>query len=226
MLLYFLFIIYLLPNKSSMFRSALSTNFIKTKIKIMHRCMNNNVVDSLVDYSYHTPVMLKECCDNLNVTNGSIFIDCTMGGGGHSRAIISRGGRVVGIDQDPDAVKKASELLRSHIEDNKFEIIQSNFRHIQEVIKSSKFLNGNLADGILMDLGISSYQINESTRGFAFGSNGPLDMRMSKESGGKLTASTIVNEWDVTRIADVLYQYGDEVRSRQIAREIVAKGNF
>jgi 16S rRNA (cytosine1402-N4)-methyltransferase len=130
-----------------------------------------------------------------------------MGGGGHSREILERGGGVVGLDQDPDAIKKASEVLKTYIDNNKFEIIQSNFRNIEEIVKKSKLLDGRLADGILMDLGISSYQIDEPTRGFAFGSDGPLDMRMSPNTT-KLTAATIVNDWDATRIADVLYNYG------------------
>ena len=151
--------------------------------------------------------MLKECCDYLNIIEGSVYVDCTMGGGGHSRAILERGGKVVGLDQDPDAIKKTSEALKTYIDNNKFEIIQSNFRYIEDVIQKSKLLDGKLADGVLMDLGISSYQIDQPTRGFAFGADGPLDMRMDYNVN-KLTASTIVNDWDVTRIADVLYNYG------------------
>jgi 16S rRNA (cytosine1402-N4)-methyltransferase len=179
------------------------------------------------EYDYHLPVMLKECCDNLSIREGGIYVDCTMGGGGHTKEILERGGNVIGLDQDPDAIAKTSSKLSKYIESGKLEIIQTNFRFIQDAIKKSKLVSmteAKLVDGVLMDLGISSHQIDEPSRGFSFGGDGPLDMRMGKgaDDSNSITAASIVNEWDLTSIANVLYQYGEETRSRQIAREIVA----
>jgi 16S rRNA (cytosine1402-N4)-methyltransferase len=174
--------------------------------------------------SYHTPVMLKECIENLNIQSNGVYVDCTMGGGGHTRAILEAGGRVIGLDQDSDAIAATSKRLADHISKGNLEIHQINFRHIKKVLQNSKLTKDHLVDGVLMDLGISSYQIDEASRGFSFNAAGPLDMRMGKElnshSGG-LTAADIVNTWSVDDIADVLYHYGDETRSRVIAREIV-----
>lgn len=181
-------------------------------------------------YGYHVPVMKEECLKYLDVKPGGTYIDCTMGGGGHTRAILERGGKVIGLDQDPDAVRATSLLLQEFITKGQLEIIQINFRHIKEALKRSKLANGQPIDGVLMDLGISSYQIDEASRGFSFGGDGPLDMRMHQGSldnsligtDRSLTAAKIVNEWNVDDLANLLYHYGDETRSRSIAREIVA----
>ncbi len=177
-------------------------------------------------YSYHIPVMRDECCDGLNIVKDGIYVDCTLGGGGHTKAILDRGGKVIGIDQDPDAIKRASEILQNYIVDGKLEILQTNFRYITDALKTSKMLfevNRSEVDGVLMDLGISSYQIDEATRGFSFGKDGPLDMRMGKNShANSLTAYTIINQWDATALANCLYEFGEEKRSRIIAREIIA----
>ena len=177
-------------------------------------------------YSYHIPVMRDECCDGLNIVKDGIYVDCTLGGGGHTKAILDRGGKVIGIDQDPDAIKRTTELLQYYILDGRLEILQTNFRYITDSLKGSKMLsevNRNKVDGVLMDLGISSYQIDEATRGFSFGKDGPLDMRMGKNSNSNsLTAFTIINQWDATALANCLYEFGEEKRSRIIAREIIA----
>eukprot|EP01032_Pedospumella_encystans_P017702 gene17702-20164_t len=188
------------------------------------------------DYSYHYPVMKDECCDYLNIKAGGVYVDCTLGGGGHTKAILDRGGYVIGIDQDPDAIKRSHLILQDYIDRGSCEIIQSNFRNIQTAIANSRFAgqssgrNGRV-DGVLMDLGISSFQIDEGSRGFAFGQDGPLDMRMSKGEVGmlqnkadtRLSAHDIVNTWTSDAIADVLYNYGDETRSRSIAQRIVER---
>ena len=170
--------------------------------------------------------MKKECCDFLEVKSDGVYVDCTLGAGGHALEILKRGGRVVGLDQDPDAVTKASEELKEYIASGRLEIIHTNFRHIHRALTASTLLNGEAADGVLMDLGVSSHQIDEATRGFSFGRDGPLDMRMNQGAAmaapGQLTAMRIVNEFDVTQLADLLYHYGDEERSRQVAREIVS----
>lgn len=175
--------------------------------------------------AYHIPVLLNECCEYLDIKQDGVYVDCTLGGGGHTREILMRGGRVIGLDQDPDAIAKTSLELLNYIETDRLEIIQTNFRYLERAIKSSKFANGKNVDGILMDLGISSHQIDEPSRGFAFGADGPLDMRMGQgmtAGASDFTASTIINEWETDRLANVLFDFGDETRSRQIAREIVA----
>lgn len=133
---------------------------------------------------------------------------------------------MIGLDQDFDSIQHAlndSELL-SYIGQGQLEIIQSNFRSINTVVTENSLLAKNqLIDGVLMDLGVSSHQINEPTRGFSFGSDGPLDMRMyaSNSKDDTTSAKYFINNLSVTELADILYQYGDETRSRQIARDIV-----
>ena len=149
-----------------------------------------------------------------------------MGGGGHTKAILDQGGRVIALDQDPDAILYASSRLQKYILEGRLDIIQTNFRFINDAVSRSRFFErpASKVDGILMDLGISSHQIDQDYRGFAFGVDGPLDMRMSRgETSGStsLSASNIVNEWDVEQLANCLYNFGDETRSRQIARQIV-----
>jgi len=208
------------------------------------RCLNidieiDNEVDvdagggSNVTIDYHVPVMMNECCNLLNIRPGGVYVDCTMGGGGHTRAILERGGRVIGIDQDPDSIGRVKRLLSNYIATGDLEVIQTNFRNIRDAIANSKLLGDDGAvDGVLMDLGISSFQIDEATRGFAFSQDGPLDMRMNKGMLGSeldddvptpkvVSAFDIINFWDANDIANILYDYGDEVRSRVIAREIV-----
>ena len=187
------------------------------------------------DYSYHVPVLKSECLEYLRIRANGVYVDCTLGGGGHTRAILEAGGRVIGFDQDPDAVAKATSICQKYIDEGKLEIFQSNFRSFADLVMTKSALaqerGGNRGpglgrvDGVLMDLGVSSHQINEPTRGFAFGADGPLDMRMSKgglASLGPLTAGTIVNEYDTETLANILYDFGEETRSRQIAREIVS----
>ena len=150
------------------------------------RSVDIDDIDSTVAHDgpreYHVPVLLNECCEYLVIKEGGIYVDCTLGGGGHTREILKRGGRVIGLDQDPDAIAKTSADLISYIESGHLEIIQTNFRYVERAIKSSKFANGMNVDGVLMDLGISSHQIDEPSRGFAFGADGPLDMRMGQGS--------------------------------------------
>lgn len=195
------------------------------------------------EYAYHVPVMLQECMEYLNVTPGKVYLDGTLGGGGHTHEILKRGGKVIALDQDPDAIQQSSQLLSSYLQNGSLEIHQTNFRNMPHVIaQHSRLAQGQPIDGVLLDLGVSSFQINEYTRGFAFGGDGPLDMRMNKgvihsqpqvitsattsssstqSSVNTLTAAEILNHWTEDEIADILYHYGEETKSRRIARAIV-----
>ena len=199
----------------------LKNAFVSSKFRV------NRLFSSIKEpnYNYHRPVLLNECCDYLNIKVDGIYIDCTLGGGGHTKEILARGGKVIGFDQDSDAIAHSSNLLSHYIENQRLEIVQSNFRTILNVVKE-KGLEKQI-NGVLLDLGVSSHQINEPSRGFAFGSDGPLDMRMSQTADiesnipNTLSAYQLINEFNVNDLADILYNYGDETRSRQIARDIV-----
>eukprot|EP01039_Chlorochromonas_danica_P010269 gene10270-11365_t len=194
--------------------------------------------DSSKDYgsSYHIPVMKDECLHYLKIEPDQVYVDCTLGGGGHTEAILDKGGKVIAIDQDPDAIQASSQRLKHYLDNGRLEIHRANFRSICQVVANSTLAQqqDHLVDGVLMDLGISSYQIDAASRGFSFGGDGPLDMRMHKgnmidriyagpaPTSAKLTAATIVNEWSEEDIANVLYYYGEETRSRRLARAITA----
>jgi 16S rRNA (cytosine1402-N4)-methyltransferase len=172
--------------------------------------------------------MKDECCKYLMAGLAGptgVFVDCTVGGGGHTKEILQRGGKVIGLDQDSDAIAEAQSKLSTYIANGQLDLIKCNFRDIKSAVSKSKLTTDGFVDGVLMDLGISSHQIDEPGRGFAFAADGPLDMRMGrdlKDLTPSFTAATIVNEYDPEDIADILYHYGDETRSRKIAREIVA----
>jgi 16S rRNA (cytosine1402-N4)-methyltransferase len=136
---------------------------------------------------------------------------------------LRRGGKVIGIDQDPDAIAEVGSKL-ARFTDGRLEIVQANFRRIAQVVKAARLAENGLVDGVIMDLGISSHQIDVSTRGFAFAQDGPLDMRMSQGEGpeGVLTAATIVNTWTEESISNLLFDYGEEPRARRLARSLVA----
>jgi 16S rRNA (cytosine1402-N4)-methyltransferase len=166
----------------------------------------------------HTPVLLNETLDLLDVREGGVYIDCTTGLGGHSFAIAERmgeTGRLLCLDQDREALEFARARLAPF--GRRVRFVHANFRELADVAAWEGFQE---ADGILMDLGISSFQIGEARRGFAFALEGPLDMRMDPDSGG-ITAGEIVNTWDETSLADLFYQLGEERQSRRIARSIV-----
>jgi 16S rRNA (cytosine1402-N4)-methyltransferase len=166
----------------------------------------------------HVPVLLNETISLMDIREGGTYIDCTTGLGGHSFAIAERmgaSGRLLCMDQDGEALEFARARLAPF--GRRCNFVHANFREIAEVAKREGFQE---ADGILMDLGISSFQIGEARRGFAFGLEGPLDMRMDPSSGG-ITAGDIINTWDETSLADLFYQLGEERQSRRIARAIV-----
>ena len=163
----------------------------------------------------HVSVLLNECIENLNIKPDGIYVDGTMGGAGHSLEIVkklSRKGMLIGIDRDEEALAVAEEKLKNF---NNVKYVHDNHDNIDEIIKD---LNIKGVDGILLDLGVSSYQIDEKTRGFTYMDDGPLDMRMDKSQ--KLTAEYIVNNYKEQDLARIIFEYGEEKFSRKIARNI------
>jgi len=167
----------------------------------------------VVDFQ-HVSVLPKESILALNIKPTGIYVDGTLGGGGHSALILQSltTGRLIGIDQDKSAIEAASEKLKTF--DN-FQGIHGNFHDMANILKS---LDISQVDGVLLDLGISSHQIDTPDRGFSFRFEGPLDMRMDKNKS--LTAREIVNTYEEKEIADILFTYGEERNSRKIARGI------
>lgn len=166
----------------------------------------------------HIPVLLSEAVDGLNVRPEGIYVDGTFGRGGHSREILRRlgpGGRLVGIDRDPEAVKAGKAL---EAEDSRFTIVHSRFSRIAEVTESLG-IKGSV-DGILLDLGVSSPQLDEADRGFSFDHDGPLDMRMDPTEG--VPASEWLNTASVSEIASVLRDFGEERFALKMAKAIVS----
>lgn len=166
--------------------------------------------------SYHTPVMLRETLEALRAGPGKRFVDATLGGGGHTRALLRAGAEVVGLDQDRDALDEAERWRESLEEEDRLVLLQSNFRRIGglfEGIGCGKF------DGMLFDLGVSSFQLDEASRGFSFQQDGPLDMRM--DHGGAVTAADLVNQYPEERLVEIFEDFGEEKHARRIARAIV-----
>ena len=163
----------------------------------------------------HVSVLLNESIENLNIKPDGIYVDGTMGGAGHSLEIakrLSKKGMLIGIDRDEEALEVARERLK---EFNNVRYIHDNHDNIYEIIKELE-LDG--VDGILLDLGVSSYQIDEKTRGFTYMDDGPLDMRMDKSQD--LTAEYIVNNYKEKELARIIFEYGEEKFSKKIARNI------
>ncbi|HKJ45828.1 MAG TPA: 16S rRNA (cytosine(1402)-N(4))-methyltransferase RsmH [Balneolales bacterium] len=166
--------------------------------------------------SFHEPVLLKEAVDLLVTETDGIYIDGTLGGGGHSREILSRlddQGLLFGIDQDEEAIKTAEQRIGN---DSRFKTVYGNFGYMDVLLPPET--RGNIS-GILLDLGVSSHQIDTPDRGFSFQQEAPLDMRMGKFTG--ITAQKIVNEYDLDKLKNILYKYGEEKKSGRIARAIV-----
>jgi 16S rRNA (cytosine1402-N4)-methyltransferase len=163
---------------------------------------------------YHTPVLLNESIDGLNIHKGGVYVDVTFGGGGHSREIISRfkgGEHLYSFDQDADAEKNIGA-----IDTAQFTFVRSNFRHLKNWMR---YYGVDKIDGLLADLGVSSHHFDDETRGFSFRFDAPLDMRMNKRAGK--TAAEILNNESEERLADIFYIYGELKNSRRIASAIV-----
>jgi len=168
--------------------------------------------------SMHVPVLFQEVLDGLEVTPGGRYIDATVGGGGHAGGILaasSPDGRLLGLDRDTAAIETAHVQLALYSE--RVTLVHSSFNRLAEVAQSHGYVP---ADGILFDLGLSSLQLADPTRGFAFTIDGPLDMRFDSTADG-LTAATLVNELSLQELMDTLYQFGEEVQARRIAEAIV-----
>lgn len=164
----------------------------------------------------HKSVMLNECLEGLNIKPDGIYVDGTMGGAGHSKEIakrISDKGLLVGIDRDEEAICVAKERLK---EFSNVRFVHDNHDNIKEILENLKIQG---VDGILLDLGVSSYQLDERNRGFSYMGNGTLDMRMDKTQ--KLTAKYVVNNYSEEDLARIIFEYGEEKFSKPIARKIV-----
>lgn len=164
----------------------------------------------------HKPVLLSECIEGLNIKPDGIYVDGTIGGAGHSKEIakrLSKSGLLIGIDRDTDALKVAKQRLINY---NNIKYIHGNHDDIKEILKE---LEISKVDGILLDLGVSSYQIDTDKRGFSYMLNSELDMRM--DTSQNLTAKEIVNTYKEEELARIIYEYGEEKFSRQIAKEII-----
>jgi len=164
----------------------------------------------------HVPVLLKEAIDFLAVKRGGTYLDATVGLGGHSYEIAKRlgaPGHLIGFDKDPAALERAHEKLKALDEPPQITLIHGSFAEVGERIAPASL------DGLMADLGVSSLQLGDAARGFSFQADGPLDMRMNPMSGD--TAEQVVNHLDERELADVIYEFGEERRSRRIARAIV-----
>jgi 16S rRNA (cytosine1402-N4)-methyltransferase len=165
----------------------------------------------MTNEAYHTPVLLRESIDGLAIKTGGIYVDATYGGGGHSREILKRleNGKLFGFDQDAEAEK-------NKIEDGRFFFINQNFKYLKKFLK----LNGvNSVDGILADLGVSSYQIDTAERGFSTRFEGPLDMRMDRSFSA--TAASVLNTYEEKELVRVFSDYGEVRNSKTLANAIV-----
>jgi 16S rRNA (cytosine1402-N4)-methyltransferase len=175
---------------------------LRPKINTFENCM------------YHTPALLSETIEALAIKPDGVYVDVTFGGGGHSRAILERlgaKGRLLGFDQDEDA-------LQNLLEDKRFIFVRSNFRFLTNFLR---YHNIHKVDGVLADLGVSSHHFDEAERGFSFRFDGALDMRMNKRQA--LTAADVLNNYSEERLADVFYLYGELKNARKIAKTVVAK---
>ena len=158
----------------------------------------------------HIPVLLDAVVASLSASPGESIIDATFGAGGYTRALLSQGARVIAFDRDPDAIAEGQALVAEA--DDALTLIQSEFSRMDEEV-------GEPVDGVVMDIGVSSMQLDRAERGFSFQADGPLDMTMAQ---ARPNAADFVNEAEESEIADVLYTYGEEHQSRRVARAIVA----
>lgn len=173
----------------------------------------------------HVPVMLEEVLKFLRPAPGGRYIDGTLGGGGHTEAILERSapdGKVLGIDTDVQALARVRERLAESVSSGRLVLAHGNFAELARIVNEAGFVS---VQGILLDLGFSSHQMDNPERGFSFGTDGPLDMRLDQSQ--EMSAADLVNSASERELADIIWRYGEETRSRKIAKRIVrerAKG--
>jgi 16S rRNA (cytosine1402-N4)-methyltransferase len=170
--------------------------------------------------AYHAPVLYKEVVEGLVTDPVGTYVDGTLGGGGHAAALLDAldaGGTVVGIDQDPEALEAATGRLHGAAEAGRFRTVRGNFGDLESLLDAEGIES---VDGVLLDLGVSSHQIDEAERGFAYAASGPLDMRMDTDA--PLTAADLVNRAEPDELVHILRAYGEEPRAPRIVRAMLA----
>ncbi|WP_338253579.1 16S rRNA (cytosine(1402)-N(4))-methyltransferase RsmH [Dictyobacter halimunensis] len=175
-----------------------------------------------MEHTQHVSVMPNEVLTYLQPKPGGLYIDGTLGGGGHTAAILERSapdGKVLGIDTDSQALARVGERLAEFVANGRLVLAHGNFSDLAQIVERTSFGGGKGVQGVLLDLGFSSDQMDNPERGFAFSTDGPLDMRLNQAS--PLTAADLVNGASEQELADIFWRYGEETRSRQIARRIV-----
>ena len=172
----------------------------------------------------HLPVMLQEIVEGLQIQPDLHMIDCTVGGGGHTAVMLEKsgpGGKVLGLDADPAAIRRTTARFADEITEGRLTLAQANFGDLANIAQTRGFTG---IHAILLDLGVSSFQLETPERGFSFTHDGPLDMRFDPHQGS--SAAEVVNQWPEHEIADLIYQYGEERQSRRIARYLVQHRPF
>ncbi len=166
---------------------------------------------------YHVSVMPNECIGTLDVKSGGIYFDATLGGGGHSELILRKGGSVVAVDRDSDAIDYVTRKFAKIPEfEGRYKIVHDNFKNVKQVLRDCGI---NELDGAIADLGISSRQVDDAERGFSYSKDGELDMRMDREQ--ELSALSVVNEYSEEQLSRIIFTYGEERFARKIAADIV-----
>ncbi|MEZ4656812.1 MAG: 16S rRNA (cytosine(1402)-N(4))-methyltransferase RsmH [Caldilineaceae bacterium] len=167
----------------------------------------------------HVPVLLNEVVTGLNIQPGARMIDGTVGGGGHAAAMLAQSapdGRLLGLDADLAAIERVQRRLAKEVTEGRLQLVHAYFENMPAIARQHGF---DPVDAILLDLGVSSFQIDTAARGFSFQQDGPLDMRF--DLSAPTTAADIVNQWDERELADLIYEYGEDRQSRRIAKAII-----
>ncbi|MDR0792989.1 MAG: 16S rRNA (cytosine(1402)-N(4))-methyltransferase RsmH, partial [Chitinophagaceae bacterium] len=183
-----------------------------TKSSLHNKQSNNSLLEEGGEAGYHVPVLMHEALDALQINAEGVYVDCTFGGGGHSKAILEKlgkNGKLIAFDQDEDAGKNLPK-------DERIIFVPNNFRHLQRFLRLHKHPK---VDGILADLGVSSHQFNEAARGFSIRFNGPLDMRMNVNQ--EMTAADILLRYSEQQLHQLFGSYGEVTNAKTLAKHIV-----